>query len=78
MRLVIAGAYLYYWARLNFGDTATVADDPIVSFAIRFSGHIRTFIARTRSSSPMSQPASLSTRWSTATSCNSRRSELAV
>jgi cytochrome c-type biogenesis protein len=42
--LVIAGGYLvYYWARLHFGNTATVADDPIVSFAIRFSGHIRTF-----------------------------------
>jgi len=42
--LVIAGGYLvYYWARLRFGDTATVADDPIVSFAIRFSGHIRGF-----------------------------------
>ena len=42
--LVVAGGYLvYYWARLRFGDTATVADDPIVSFAIRFSGHIRSF-----------------------------------
>src|SRR2546430_9189638 len=42
--LVIAGGYLvYYWARLRFGNTATVADDPIVSFAIRFSGHIRSF-----------------------------------
>lgn len=42
--LVISGGYLaYYWARLRFGNTATVADDPIVSFAIRFSGHIRTF-----------------------------------
>jgi apolipoprotein N-acyltransferase len=42
--LVVAGGYLaYFWARLHFGDTATVADDPIVSFAIRFSGHIRTF-----------------------------------
>jgi cytochrome c-type biogenesis protein len=42
--LVIAGGYLvYYWARLRFGNTATVADDPIVSFAIRFSGHVRTF-----------------------------------
>ena len=41
--LLIAGGYLvYYWARLRFGNTATVADDPIVSFAIRFSGHIRT------------------------------------
>jgi hypothetical protein len=42
--LVLAGGYLvYFWARLRFGDSATVADDPIVSFAIRFSGHIRTF-----------------------------------
>src|SRR3954447_7632669 len=42
--LVIAGGYLvYYWARLRFGDTATVADDPVVSFAFRFTGHIRTF-----------------------------------
>ncbi|NUR75982.1 MAG: cytochrome c biogenesis protein CcdA [Thermoleophilia bacterium] len=41
--LVIAGGYLvYYWARLRFGDTATVADDPVVSFAIRFSGRVRT------------------------------------
>src|SRR4051812_35628627 len=42
--LLIAGGYLvYYWARLRFGNTATVADDPVVSFAIRFSGHIRTY-----------------------------------
>jgi len=42
--LMIAGGYLvYYWARLRFGDTATVADDPVVSFAIRFTGHVRTF-----------------------------------
>jgi hypothetical protein len=42
--LLLAGAYLaYFWARIRFGDTATVADDPIVSFVIRFSGHIRTF-----------------------------------
>lgn len=41
--LTIAGGYLaYYWARLRFGDTATVADDPVVSFAIRFTGHVRT------------------------------------
>ena len=41
--LVIAGGYLvYYWARFRFGDTATVADDPVVSFAIRFSGRVRT------------------------------------
>ncbi|MFL5927120.1 MAG: cytochrome c biogenesis CcdA family protein [Gaiellaceae bacterium] len=42
--LVVAGGYLfYYWARLRFGDTATVADDPVVSFAIRFTAHVRTF-----------------------------------
>jgi cytochrome c-type biogenesis protein len=42
--LISAGGYLvYYWARFRFGDTATVADDPIVSFAVRFSGHIRNF-----------------------------------
>src|SRR5712691_9100354 len=40
--LLTAGLYLvYYWARLHFGDTATVADDPIVSFGVRFSGRIR-------------------------------------
>jgi cytochrome c biogenesis protein CcdA len=39
--LVIAGGYLaYYWSRLQFGDTSTVADDPIVSFGIRFTATI--------------------------------------
>ena len=42
--LLASGGYLaYYWARLRFGDTATVADDPVVSFGVRFSGHVRTF-----------------------------------
>ena len=42
--LLVSGGYLfYYWARLRFGDTATVADDPIVSFGVRFSGHARSF-----------------------------------
>jgi cytochrome c-type biogenesis protein len=42
--LFVSGGYLsYYWARLRFGDSATVADDPIVSFGVRFSGAIRTF-----------------------------------
>ena len=42
--LIASGGYLfYYWARLHFGDTATVADDPIVSFGVRFSGHARNF-----------------------------------
>src|SRR6266581_7883764 len=42
--LLASGGYLfYYWARLRFGDTATVADDPIVSFGVRFSGQVRSF-----------------------------------
>jgi cytochrome c-type biogenesis protein len=42
--LLASGAYLfYYWARLRFGDTATVADDPIVSFGVRFSGQAHNF-----------------------------------
>jgi cytochrome c biogenesis protein CcdA len=42
--LLASGGYLfYYWARLRFGDTATVADDPIVSFGVRFSGQARDF-----------------------------------
>ena len=42
--LLASGGYLsYYWARLHFGDTATVADDPIVSFGVRFSGQARHF-----------------------------------
>jgi cytochrome c-type biogenesis protein len=42
--LFVSGGYLfYYWARLRFGDTATVADDPIVSFGVRFSGQARNF-----------------------------------
>jgi cytochrome c biogenesis protein CcdA len=37
--LIVSGGYLfYYWARLQWGDSATVADDPIVSFGVRFSG----------------------------------------
>ncbi len=42
--LLVSGGYLfYYWARLQWGDSATVADDPIVSFGVRFSGSVRTF-----------------------------------
>ena len=42
--LLASGGYLfYYWLRLRFGDTATVADDPIVSFGVRFSGQVRGF-----------------------------------
>ncbi len=42
--LIASGAYLtYYWARLRFGDTATVADDPIVGFAVTSSSQVRIF-----------------------------------
>jgi cytochrome c biogenesis protein CcdA len=42
--LLASGGYLfYYWARLRFGDTATVADDPVVSFGVRFSAQARDF-----------------------------------
>jgi cytochrome c-type biogenesis protein len=42
--LTAAGGYLvYYWVRLRFGDSATVADDPIVRFGVEFSGRVRTF-----------------------------------
>jgi len=45
--LLASGGYLfYYWARLQFGDTATVADDPIVSFGVRFSGQARNLAGR--------------------------------
>lgn len=45
--LLASGGYLfYYWARLHFGDTATVADDPIVSFGVRFSGQARRLADR--------------------------------
>jgi cytochrome c-type biogenesis protein len=42
--LLVSGGYLfYYWARLQWGDSATVADDPIVSFGVRFSGDVERF-----------------------------------
>jgi cytochrome c-type biogenesis protein len=42
--LFVSGGYLfYYWARLQWGDSATVADDPIVSFGVRFSGDVERF-----------------------------------
>src|SRR5947199_7448731 len=42
--LLASGGYLfYYWTRLHFGGTATVADDPIVSFGVRFSAQARNF-----------------------------------
>ena len=40
--LVLAGTYLtYYWLRLELGETATIADDPIVGFGTRFTARIQ-------------------------------------
>lgn len=39
--LLVAGAYVsYYWLRLEFGDTATLADDPVVGFGTRFTARL--------------------------------------
>jgi cytochrome c-type biogenesis protein len=39
--LTASGAYLvYYWARIRFGDSVTLADDPIVGFASRYSAEL--------------------------------------
>ena len=40
--LVVAGAYLtYYWARVRFGETGTLASDPVVGLVTRFSAEIQ-------------------------------------
>ncbi len=45
--LVVAGAYLvYYWARVRFGEAATLADDPIVESVTRFSAEVQVFADR--------------------------------
>lgn len=42
--LLASGGYLvYYWYRLRFGNQLTLADDPIVGFASRYSGQLETF-----------------------------------
>ena len=42
--LVVSGAYLtYYWARIRFGNTATLADDPLVGFATRYVAEIQSY-----------------------------------
>jgi len=39
--LLVAGAYVgYYWLRLEFGERATLADDPIVGFGTRFTARL--------------------------------------
>jgi cytochrome c biogenesis protein CcdA len=45
--LTASGGYLvYYWARVRFGDNATLADDPIVGFATRYSAELQGFAER--------------------------------
>jgi cytochrome c-type biogenesis protein len=42
--LVASGGYLfYYWYRLRFGNQLTLADDPVVGFASRYSGQLESF-----------------------------------
>jgi cytochrome c-type biogenesis protein len=45
--LIASGAYLvYYWARIRFGDQVTLANDPIVGFATRYSAELQSFAER--------------------------------
>ncbi len=45
--LLLAGAYLtYFWARLEFGSSATLADDRIVGVATRYSARMQTLAGR--------------------------------
>jgi cytochrome c biogenesis protein CcdA len=45
--LLLAGGYLtYFWARLEFGASATLADDPIVGVATRYSARMQTLAGR--------------------------------
>ena len=45
--LTASGGYLvYYWARVRFGDSVTLADDPIVGFATRYSAQLEGFAQR--------------------------------
>lgn len=45
--LTASGCYLvYYWARIRFGDSVTLADDPVVGLASRYSGELQAFAQR--------------------------------
>jgi hypothetical protein len=45
--LALSGAYLvYYWGRVRFGDSATLADDPVVGRVTRYSAQLQGFAAR--------------------------------
>ena len=45
--LTLSGAYLvYYWARIRFGNSITLADDPIVGVATRYTAELQEFAER--------------------------------
>lgn len=42
--LALSGGYLvYYWGRIRFGNSITLADDPIVGLVTRYSAQLQTF-----------------------------------
>ena len=42
--LALSGAYVgYYWWRVRFGESATLADDPVVESVTRFSAEVQAF-----------------------------------
>jgi cytochrome c-type biogenesis protein len=42
--LVASGGYLvYYWSRIRFGDSLTLADDPLVGRVTRWSAELQSF-----------------------------------
>lgn len=42
--LLASGGYLvYYWYRVRFGNQLTLADDPVVGLASRYSGQLESF-----------------------------------
>jgi cytochrome c-type biogenesis protein len=45
--LLLAGGYLtYFWARLEFGSSATLADDPVIGIATRYSARMQSLAAQ--------------------------------
>lgn len=49
--LLLAGIYVsYYWLRLELGDNATLADDPVVGFGTRFTARLEVIAREDRAS----------------------------
>ncbi len=45
--LTFSGGYLiYYWGRIRFGDSVTIADDPVVGVVTRYSAELQGFAGR--------------------------------